>query len=40
LRSRKAIDIAMIWPRRLDSQPAHRWLRDAVSHVTDGLRST
>jgi DNA-binding transcriptional LysR family regulator len=40
LRSRKAIDIAMIWPRRLDNQPAHRWLRDAVSHVTDGLRST
>jgi len=32
------IEIAMIWPRRLDNQPAHRWLRDIVSLVIKGLR--
>jgi DNA-binding transcriptional LysR family regulator len=40
LRSRKAVDVAMIWPRRLDNQPAHRWLRNIISHVADGFRSS
>jgi DNA-binding transcriptional LysR family regulator len=31
------IDIAMIWPRRLDSQPAHQWLRNNVLKVADRL---
>jgi DNA-binding transcriptional LysR family regulator len=39
-RSHMPIDVAMIWPRRLDNQPAHTWLRDVISHVADGLRST
>jgi DNA-binding transcriptional LysR family regulator len=29
------IDMAMIWPRRLDSQPAHQWLRDNVLKAID-----
>jgi DNA-binding transcriptional LysR family regulator len=33
------IETAMIWPRRLDNQPAHRWLREMVGLVTKGLRS-
>jgi DNA-binding transcriptional LysR family regulator len=33
------IETAMIWPRRLDSQPAHRWLRDTVGTVTDAVRA-
>jgi len=33
------IETAMIWPRRLDNQPAHRWLRDTVGTVTNGLRA-
>jgi DNA-binding transcriptional LysR family regulator len=40
LRSYKPLDVAMIWPRRLDNQPAHTWLRDIISHVAEGLRST
>jgi DNA-binding transcriptional LysR family regulator len=32
------IETAMIWPRRLANQPAHRWLRDIVSLVIKGLR--
>jgi DNA-binding transcriptional LysR family regulator len=31
------IETAMIWPRRLDNQPAHRWLRDTVGTVSHGL---
>jgi DNA-binding transcriptional LysR family regulator len=27
----------MMWPRWLDSQPAHRWLRDNVEAAADGL---
>jgi DNA-binding transcriptional LysR family regulator len=37
--SSPTLEIAMIWPRWLDSQPAHRWLRDVVVQVTKGLRS-
>jgi len=36
----KPIEAAMIWLRRLDNQPAHAWLRDVISRVTGGLRST
>jgi hypothetical protein len=32
------MDVAMIWPRRLDNQPAHSWLRNIVSSVADGFR--
>jgi DNA-binding transcriptional LysR family regulator len=32
------IETAMIWPRRLGNQPAHRWLRDVVGLVIKGLR--
>jgi DNA-binding transcriptional LysR family regulator len=39
-RSPKPIEAAMIWPRRLDNQPAHAWLRDVISHVADGFRAT
>jgi DNA-binding transcriptional LysR family regulator len=33
------METAMIWPRRLNNQPAHRWLREMVSLVTKSLRS-
>jgi DNA-binding transcriptional LysR family regulator len=33
------LETAMIWPRWLDNQPAHRWLREIVGLVTKGLRS-
>lgn len=33
------IETAMIWPRRLVDQPAHRWLREIVGLVTNSLRS-
>jgi DNA-binding transcriptional LysR family regulator len=39
-RSPKPIEAAMIWPRRLDNQPAHAWLRDVISHLADGFRGT
>jgi DNA-binding transcriptional LysR family regulator len=39
-RAPKSIEAAMIWLRRLDNQPAHAWLRDVISHVTNGLRDT
>src|SRR5229473_5522621 len=29
----------MIWPRWLDNQPSHRWLRETVGLVTKGLHS-
>jgi DNA-binding transcriptional LysR family regulator len=39
-RSPKPIEAAMIWPRRLDNQPAHAWLRDVISHVVKDFRAT
>jgi DNA-binding transcriptional LysR family regulator len=39
-RSPKPIEAAMIWPRRLDNQHAHAWLRDVIGHVTKRLHST
>jgi DNA-binding transcriptional LysR family regulator len=33
------VETAMIWPRRLDNQPAHRWLRDTVGTVIHDLRA-
>jgi DNA-binding transcriptional LysR family regulator len=30
-------EIAMIWPRRLDNQATHRWLRDMVGRVCHSL---
>jgi DNA-binding transcriptional LysR family regulator len=36
----RPMDVAMIWPRRLDNQPAHSWLRNIVSSVADGFRIT
>jgi DNA-binding transcriptional LysR family regulator len=39
-RSPKPIEAAMIWPRRLDNQPAHIWLRDVISDVANGFRAT
>jgi DNA-binding transcriptional LysR family regulator len=38
-RSPKPIEASMMWLRRLDNQPAHAWLRDVISHITQGLRS-
>jgi DNA-binding transcriptional LysR family regulator len=38
-RSPKPIEAAMIWPRRLDNQPAHAWLRDVISQVANGFRA-
>jgi DNA-binding transcriptional LysR family regulator len=34
-----SIETAMLWPRRLADQPAHRWLRDMVCQATKGLRA-
>src|ERR1700737_3753363 len=39
-RSPKPMEAAMIWPRRLDNQPAHAWLRGVISDVTNDLGST
>ena len=36
--SSPTLETAMIWPRWLDNQPAHRWLRETVAVVTKGLR--
>jgi DNA-binding transcriptional LysR family regulator len=33
------IETAMIWSRRMDNQPAHKWLREAVGIAVKGLRS-
>jgi DNA-binding transcriptional LysR family regulator len=38
--SPKPIEAAMIWPRRLDNQPAHAWLRDVIIGVNNDLRAT
>jgi DNA-binding transcriptional LysR family regulator len=37
--SSPTFETAMIWPRWHDNQPAHRWLREVVGHVTKGFRS-
>jgi DNA-binding transcriptional LysR family regulator len=37
--SSPTMETAMIWPRWLDNQPAHQWLRENVGLVTKGLRS-
>jgi DNA-binding transcriptional LysR family regulator len=34
-----AIKTAMIWPRWLDDQPAHRWLRDIIIGAGKKLHS-
>jgi DNA-binding transcriptional LysR family regulator len=39
-RSPKPIEAAMIWPRRLDDQPAHAWLRDVISKVANDFAAT
>jgi len=33
------LETAMIWPRWLDNQPAHRWLREIIGSLAKGLRS-
>jgi DNA-binding transcriptional LysR family regulator len=38
LHSPPVIEITMVWPRRLDNQPAHRWLRENVGLVTKAIR--
>jgi DNA-binding transcriptional LysR family regulator len=38
-RSPKPIEATMMWLRRLDNQPAHAWLRDVISLITQGLHS-
>ena len=37
--SSPTLETAMIWPRWLDNQPAHRWLREIVSETARCLRS-
>jgi DNA-binding transcriptional LysR family regulator len=37
--SSPTLETAMIWPRRLDNQPAHRWLREMVGVTAKCLRS-
>jgi DNA-binding transcriptional LysR family regulator len=34
-----SLETSMIWPRWLDNQPAHRWLRETAGLVAKGLRS-
>jgi DNA-binding transcriptional LysR family regulator len=34
------IETAMIWSRRMDNQPAHRWLRETVVSAVKSIRST
>jgi LysR family transcriptional activator for leuABCD operon len=36
----RPIEVSMSWPRRLDNQPAHVWLRDTVEAVVHGLERT
>jgi DNA-binding transcriptional LysR family regulator len=35
-----AFEVAMIWPRRHDNQATHRWLRETVGEVCEGLTPT
>ncbi|HWG04100.1 MAG TPA: LysR family transcriptional regulator [Beijerinckiaceae bacterium] len=37
--SSPTLETAMIWPRWLDNQAAHRWLREIIGLVIKGLRS-
>lgn len=37
--SSPTIETAMIWSRRLENQPAHRWLRENIRSVSKELRS-
>jgi DNA-binding transcriptional LysR family regulator len=37
--SSPTIETAMIWSRRFENQPAHRWLRENIRLVSKGLRS-
>jgi DNA-binding transcriptional LysR family regulator len=37
LQSQPIVETAMVWPRRLDNQPAHRWLRDNVGLVAKAI---
>ena len=37
--SSPSIEVAMIWSRRLDNLPAHRWLREIVSAATEAIRA-
>jgi DNA-binding transcriptional LysR family regulator len=37
LHSSPVIEMGMVWPRRLDNQPAHRWLRENVGLVTKAI---
>jgi DNA-binding transcriptional LysR family regulator len=37
-RTPKPIEAAMIWPRRLDNQPAHAWLREVIVRVANDFR--
>jgi DNA-binding transcriptional LysR family regulator len=39
-RSPRPIEAAMIWPRRLDNQPSHAWLRDVITSVANDIRAT
>ncbi|MBT1444566.1 LysR family transcriptional regulator [Shewanella sp. JM162201] len=34
----RPIPVYMVWPRRLDNQPAHRWLRDTLKHAVSALK--
>jgi DNA-binding transcriptional LysR family regulator len=36
-RAPKPIETSMVWSRRLDNQPAHAWLREAILKVVDDL---
>ena len=36
--SSPSIETAMVWPRWLDNQPAHRWLRQNIESAADDLR--
>jgi DNA-binding transcriptional LysR family regulator len=33
-----SIETAMVWPRWLDNQPAHRWLRQNIESAADDLQ--
>jgi DNA-binding transcriptional LysR family regulator len=35
--SQPIVETAMVWPRRIDNQPAHRWLRDNVGLVAKAI---
>jgi DNA-binding transcriptional LysR family regulator len=37
--SSPTLETAMIWPRWLDNQPAHRWLRDIVCSIVERCRA-